>query len=89
MFPPNLVQACIQQTQTVLEPPDYNKNETDLLKWTIGSEFTNNMNVLGLVVYACVFGFSLSTLGDETSFLLKICTQLSTAMLKITGWVIW
>lgn len=89
MLPPNIVQACMQQSQTVLSPPALNKNETDLLKWTITSEFTDNMNILGLVVAACIFGFSLSAMGEETSFLLKICTQLSTTMMKITGWVIW
>lgn len=89
MFPPNIVQACIQQYQTVLSPPASNPSESDLAKWHIGSEYISQMNILGLVVCAILFGVALSSTRNESQNILKVITEFSQVIMKITSWVIW
>uniref|UniRef100_A0A336L7L8 Amino acid transporter n=1 Tax=Culicoides sonorensis TaxID=179676 RepID=A0A336L7L8_CULSO len=89
MFPPNIVQACIEQFQTVLSPPKSNPNELDLTKWSMGSEWIHQMNILGLVVCAIVFGIALSSTRNESRNVLKVIVEFSHVVMKITGWVIW
>nr|XP_029717891.1 excitatory amino acid transporter 3-like [Aedes albopictus]XP_029717892.1 excitatory amino acid transporter 3-like [Aedes albopictus]XP_029717893.1 excitatory amino acid transporter 3-like [Aedes albopictus]XP_029717894.1 excitatory amino acid transporter 3-like [Aedes albopictus] len=89
MFPPNLVQACLQQYQTVLTPPKSNPAETDLLLWSVGGKFVDGMNIIGLVVASIVFGIALGALKDDVQLVLKFFQQLSHTIMKVTGWVIW
>ncbi|XP_055616647.1 excitatory amino acid transporter 3-like [Toxorhynchites rutilus septentrionalis] len=89
MFPPNLVQACLQQYQTVLTPPKTNPDEPDLTLWTVGGKFSEGMNIIGLVVASIVFGIALSALKEDAQMVLKFFQQLSHTVMKITGWVIW
>lgn len=90
MFPPNIVQACIQQYQTVLHPPVSNLSDiSDLSNWKIDHEYINQMNILGLVVCAIVFGVALSSTRNESQNILKVITEFSQVIMKITGWVIW
>uniref|UniRef100_A0A182J3T4 Amino acid transporter n=1 Tax=Anopheles atroparvus TaxID=41427 RepID=A0A182J3T4_ANOAO len=89
MFPPNLVQSCIQQYQTVLTPPASNPTETDIYKWTINGVYADGMNILGLVVASIVFGVALGATKQENALVLKFFQQLSHIVMKVTGWVIW
>ncbi|KAK7862962.1 hypothetical protein R5R35_004913 [Gryllus longicercus] len=96
MFPPNLVQACIQQYQTVLEHPNEDPSkpnavlpEIPLTSWKITSRWTDNMNIMGLVVFAVVFGITISKMGNAGKPLLHFFTALGSAMMMITQWVIW
>lgn len=89
MFSPNLVQACLQQYQTVLTPPKDNPASTDLDAWSVGGKFTDGMNIIGLVVASIVFGIALSALKEESQLVLKFFQQLSHTVMKVTGWVIW
>lgn len=89
MFPPNLVQACLQQYQTVLTPPKSNPAESDLLLWSVGGKFVDGMNIIGLVVASIVFGIALGALKDDVQLVLKFFQQLSHTIMKVTGWVIW
>ncbi|XP_055586752.1 excitatory amino acid transporter 3-like [Uranotaenia lowii] len=89
MFPPNLVQACLQQYQTVLTPPKSNPNEPDISLWTVGGKFNDGMNIIGLVVASIVFGIALGALKEESSLVLQFFQQLSHTVMKVTGWVIW
>ncbi|XP_058442768.1 excitatory amino acid transporter 3-like [Malaya genurostris] len=89
MFSPNLVQACLQQYQTVLTPPKDNPNEPDLNLWSVSGKYTDGMNIIGLVVAAIVFGIALSALKEEVLIVLKFFQQFSHATMKVTGWVIW
>ncbi|XP_055388304.1 excitatory amino acid transporter 3-like isoform X2 [Condylostylus longicornis] len=87
MFPPNLIQACTKQYQTVLKPP---KNfTTDLLKWKVTGEFVDGMNILGLVVASITFGIALSSVKTEAQTLINVFNEMSKIMMKITCWVIW
>ncbi|XP_053698692.1 excitatory amino acid transporter 3-like [Sabethes cyaneus] len=89
MFPPNLVQACLQQFQTILIPPKSNPNELDLNLWSVSGKYSDGMNIIGLVVAAIVFGIALSSLKEEVQIVLRFFQQLSHTVMKITGWVIW
>lgn len=89
MFPPNLVQACLQQYQTVLTPPKTNPTEPDLNLWTVGGKFVDGMNIIGLVVASIVFGIALGALKEDVQLVLKFFQQLSHTIMKVTGWVIW
>ncbi|XP_063703872.1 excitatory amino acid transporter 1-like [Culicoides brevitarsis] len=89
MFPPNVVQACIQQYQTLLKPPSENPAESDLAKWDIKHEYIDQMNILGLVICAIVFGIALSSTKNETKSVLNFVVEFSHVIMKITGWVIW
>uniref|UniRef100_A0A182Q9C9 Amino acid transporter n=1 Tax=Anopheles farauti TaxID=69004 RepID=A0A182Q9C9_9DIPT len=89
MFPPNLVQACTQQYQTVLKPPASNPAESDIYKWTITGVYSEGMNILGLVVASIVFGVALGATKRENALVLQFFQQLSHIVMKVTGWVIW
>lgn len=47
IFPPNLVQAAIQQYQTVLQPPE-NSTNTDISDWKITGQYTDGESSLKL-----------------------------------------
>lgn len=89
IFPPNVVQACLQQYQTVLTPPKAHATETDLEKWDISGRFTDGTNLIGIVAASIVFGVALSVVKNEAQILLKFVQQLSQTVMKITGWIIW
>lgn len=89
IFPPNLVQACVQQYQTVLTPPKDHPDETDLDKWDIAGRFADGTNLIGIVAASIVFGVALSAVKNEAQVLLKFIQQLSHAVMKVTGWIIW
>lgn len=46
------------------------------------------MNIIGLVVSACVIGIAMSSMQGRVNTLLALVTELSTIMMKITTWVI-
>uniref|UniRef100_A0A2M3Z6Q8 Amino acid transporter n=1 Tax=Anopheles braziliensis TaxID=58242 RepID=A0A2M3Z6Q8_9DIPT len=89
MFPPNLVQSCIQQYQTVLTPPENNPSEPDIYEWKVGGAYSDGMNILGLVVASIVFGVALGATKKENGLVLSFFQQLSHIVMKVTGWVIW
>lgn len=67
MFPPNIVQATIQQLRTELVTP---VNETkdvkfnDTYTWKIKKGTADYTNILGLVVGSVVFGLAMASIGD-------------------------
>ncbi|XP_031346305.1 excitatory amino acid transporter 3-like isoform X2 [Photinus pyralis] len=87
LFPPNLIQACTEQTRTVLVPPTDPKQ--DINSWKIEHEYTDGTNILGLVVFSTVMGITLAKLGEKGEPLAKCFEALSEAMLIITKWVIY
>lgn len=50
--------------------------------------YGNGMNIIGLVVSACVIGIAMSSMHGKVNTLLALVTELSTMMMKITTWVI-
>jgi len=91
MFPPNIVQATMQQSHTVLIYPKENSNErnqSDPSTWKTTKGTSNGSNILGLVVFAIVLGVALAKLGEKGKPLLNFFTSLTDAMMVITTWVI-
>jgi len=87
MFPPNLVQATMQGTQTHMVDP---KNDTIAMEdWKIEFRFVDGMNLMGLVVFATVLGITLGKLGPKGKPLLDFFASLSEAMMVITSKVVW
>uniref|UniRef100_A0A1L8DEQ5 Amino acid transporter n=1 Tax=Nyssomyia neivai TaxID=330878 RepID=A0A1L8DEQ5_9DIPT len=91
LFPPNYVQATIQQYQTDLVPPPENDTEAlqDIYLWEVRGIFTNGSNILGLVVASIAFGIALSSMKQETATVANFFRELNMLMMKITRWVIW
>ncbi|KAK9873872.1 hypothetical protein WA026_002227 [Henosepilachna vigintioctopunctata] len=96
VFPPNLVAACISQTQTNLIPPaDYSKisedngTKYDKSKWRFDQSEENTTNVLGLVTFSIVLGIAIGKLGSKGKPLIDFFDVLSEAIMLITSWVIW
>merc|ERR1711997_213835 len=92
LFPPNLVQACTQQYRTVLTYPEIKADGHDpenLYTWKISGEYTNSMNILGLVFFSVFLGVTLAVMGEKGKPLMEFFTCLSEAMMTITTWVIY
>jgi len=98
LFPPNLVQACTQQYRTVLTYPGNNKftakngqerDPANLYTWKIGGEYTDSMNILGLVFFSVFLGVTLAIMREKGKPLMDFFICLSEAMMTITTWVIY
>ncbi|XP_018906816.2 excitatory amino acid transporter isoform X1 [Bemisia tabaci] len=93
LFPPNIIQATIFQSRTVLVPttkPNSTEPETDLYKWEIKDEWTEGSNVLGLVMFAVVLGITLTRMEEHARRpLLNVFSSMSDAAMIITNWIIW
>jgi len=96
MFPPNLIQATMQQYRTsLIHPGEFSYNDSgqirdpnDTYSWKTEGEWTNGSNILGLVAFAIIFGIALAKMGERGKPLLDFFTCLSDAMMTITTWVI-
>jgi len=101
MFPPNLLQATMQQYRTTLLHPCKNKNcspywddsgqwrdPNNTSTWKFKGEWTNGSNILGLVFFAIILGIALAKLGEKGKPLLAFFTCMADAMMTITVWVI-
>jgi Na+/H+-dicarboxylate symporter len=96
MFPPNLIQATMQQYRTALIYPPELQNETgkpfrdpmEPSTWAFKGEWSNGSNILGLVFFAIILGIALAKLGERGKPLLNFFTSLADAMMVITTWVI-
>ncbi|XP_018566847.1 excitatory amino acid transporter 3 [Anoplophora glabripennis] len=98
VFPPNIVQACVSQSQTYLIKPEnasLPSNQTNhtivknLETWSFEERYESTTNVLGLVTFAIIFGIALGKLGERSKPLLDFFEAASEAMMIITNWVIW
>ncbi|XP_037071004.1 excitatory amino acid transporter 1-like [Pollicipes pollicipes] len=101
MFPPNLVQAASFQFQTVLVPPTHEeeleyqkkmKNDSVVIPkemFKISKTYRQGSNIIGLVVFAIVFGIVISMMKKKGEILLQFFTAMSEAMMYLTRIVIW
>lgn len=78
------MQATLQQYQTVL----VNNSDADMSNWKITGQFTDGLNIMGLVVASIIFGIAISSTRTQSRSLLKVFNELSVVMMKITRWVI-
>jgi len=97
-FPPNLIQATMQQYKTVIIDPgneviedsttgahiDPNDKDT----WVMSGTWNNSTNILGLVIFSVATGIAISLSGEEGKPLLHFFKSVSHVMMKITNWVV-
>lgn len=89
-FPYNIIEACVIQHSTVVEPPEGNaSNTTSMYEWKFKTMSDPGTNFLGLIVFCIVLGATLGKMGDTGKPLLDLFTSLSDAMMIITKLVIW
>lgn len=95
MFPPNLIQATMQQYRTSLIYPEQFSNVSGKIRdpenmatWELKGEWSNGSNILGLVFFAIILGIALAKLGERGKPLLNFFSSLADVMMVITTWVI-
>ena len=49
----------------------------------------DGMNILGLVVFAIVFGIALRKLGEEGEILIKFFNSFNEATMVLVSWIMW
>lgn len=54
----------------------------------VGTE-TDGMNILGLVLFAMVFGVALKKLGDEGEELIRFFNAFNEATMVLVSWIMW
>ncbi|CAM2110321.1 neutral amino acid transporter B(0) [Caretta caretta] len=98
IFPSNLVSATFRSYATHYKLVVIRKNVTDELgvfnemvteeKVPLGDE-VEGMNILGLVVFAIVFGIALRKLGPEGEILIKFFNSFNEATMVLVAWIMW
>jgi len=97
-FPPNIIQAGLQQYKTVLIYPG-EENTTDpstgapiyphdKSTWMFKSDWSNGTNILGLVIFSIVTGVAIAMVGEEGKPLLNFFESVSIVMMRVTTWII-
>ncbi|XP_069004219.1 neutral amino acid transporter B(0) [Embiotoca jacksoni] len=92
IFPSNLVSAAFQSYATSYKL--VTKNGTDgnpnitVEKVPFGVD-QDGMNILGLVVFAIVFGVALRKLGEEGEILIKFFNSFNEATMVLVSWIMW
>ncbi|KAF3692765.1 Neutral amino acid transporter B(0) [Channa argus] len=92
IFPSNLVSAAFQSYATSYKL--ITKNGTDgnpnvsVEKVPFGID-QDGMNILGLVVFAIVFGVALRKLGEEGEILIKFFNSFNEATMVLVSWIMW
>merc|ERR1712051_643326 len=97
-FPPNLVQATMQQYKTELIYPGNVAIEDPMSgalldplvreSWKMTGSWSNSTNILGLVIFSVVTGIAISISGEEGRPLLQFFQSVSHVMMKVTSWVV-
>ncbi|CAL4123289.1 unnamed protein product, partial [Meganyctiphanes norvegica] len=92
LFAPNIIQACFETYETVIEEPKLNSHKSayhsPLNKWDISHHYTPNVNIMGLVTFSIILGISLAKIGSEGKPLLNVFIALQSASMTITTWLI-
>ncbi|XP_078097878.1 neutral amino acid transporter B(0)-like [Mustelus asterias] len=99
IFPSNLVSAAFESYATSYKIIKITKNITDQfgnvsesieqeLKMPVGSN-VDGMNILGLVVFAIVFGIALRKLGPEGENLIRFFSSFNEATMVLVSWIMW
>ncbi|XP_014869243.1 PREDICTED: neutral amino acid transporter B(0) [Poecilia mexicana] len=85
IFPSNLVSAAFQSYGTSYKVI----NASGIAeKVPVGTD-QDGMNILGLVVFAIVFGVALRKLGEEGEILIKFFNSFNEATMVLVSWIMW
>lgn len=85
IFPSNLVSAAFRSYATSYEMRQFNGTQ---VKVPVGDE-VEGMNILGLVVFAIVFGVALRKLGPEGELLIRFFNAFNDATMVLVSWIMW
>ncbi|XP_034719879.1 neutral amino acid transporter B(0) [Etheostoma cragini] len=92
IFPSNLVSAAFQSYATTYKLVTNNgtdgKLNVTVEKVPYGMD-QDGMNILGLVVFAIVFGVALRKLGEEGEILIKFFNSFNEATMVLVSWIMW
>ncbi|KAL3049927.1 hypothetical protein OYC64_012066 [Pagothenia borchgrevinki] len=91
LFPANLVAAAFRSyaTDYKMVAVGNDTNGTALYqKVPIGTD-TDGMNILGLVLFAMVFGVALRKLGEEGEELIRFFNAFNEATMVLVSWIMW
>uniref|UniRef100_A0A8C4SU49 Amino acid transporter n=1 Tax=Erpetoichthys calabaricus TaxID=27687 RepID=A0A8C4SU49_ERPCA len=89
IFPSNLVSAAFQSVSTPFYFYFFGGNLfVFCLKVPVGME-VEGMNILGLVVFAIVFGVALRKLGEEGEILIKFFNSFNEGTMVLVSWIMW
>ncbi|NUN34803.1 cation:dicarboxylase symporter family transporter, partial [Escherichia coli] len=64
-------------------------NETSIVEKVPFGMDVDGMNILGLVVFAIVFGIALRKLGEEGEILIKFFNSFNEATMVLVSWIMW
>ncbi|KAG8515289.1 Neutral amino acid transporter B(0) [Galemys pyrenaicus] len=85
IFPSNLVSAAFRSYSTSYEMKAMSGNK---VKVPVGGE-VESMNILGLVVFAIIFGVALRKLGPEGELLIRFFNSFNDATMVLVSWIMW
>ncbi|XP_064173758.1 neutral amino acid transporter A isoform X1 [Anguilla rostrata] len=91
LFPANLVAAAFRSYATNYKMITAGNNTNGTLiyeKVPVGMEI-EGMNILGLVLFAMVFGVALRKLGDEGEELIRFFNAFNEATMVLVSWIMW
>ncbi|XP_029528960.1 neutral amino acid transporter B(0)-like [Oncorhynchus nerka] len=92
IFPSNLVSAAFQSYATsykfVTKNVSNGSPSITVEKVPFGTD-QDGMNILGLVVFAIVFGVALRKLGEEGEILIKFFNSFNEATMVLVSWIMW
>ncbi|XP_077065083.1 neutral amino acid transporter B(0) [Siphateles boraxobius] len=89
IFPSNLVSAAFQSYATGYKIVKNDTTSTIFLeKVPVGTD-VDGMNILGLIVFAMVFGVALRKLGEEGEILIKFFNSFNEATMVLVSWIMW
>lgn len=91
LLPENIIEACIYQSYTELIPPE---NETvsdakDYYSWEFIISYTQQMNILGLVLFALMVGITLSKMKENAKSVLDFFECIDGCIMIIAKCIIW
>ncbi|XP_068383184.1 LOW QUALITY PROTEIN: neutral amino acid transporter B(0) [Eschrichtius robustus] len=85
IFPSNLVSAAFRSYATSYKERLFSGTQ---VKVPVGGE-VEGMNILGLVVFAIVFGVALRKLGPEGELLIRFFNSFNDATMVLVSWIMW
>lgn len=96
MFPENLIQACIQQQQSIREYESFNDSMTNstssrtkpqLISFSLTIQ--NQTNFIGLITFCIAFGLCIAKMGDSAKIMHEFFKILNEIIMKLIRLVMW
>ncbi|KAL2095570.1 hypothetical protein ACEWY4_007718 [Coilia grayii] len=89
IFPSNLVAAAFQSYATHYNLKQVNGSTNFTVEKIPYGKEVDGMNILGLVVFAIVFGVALRKLGEEGEILIRFFNSFNEATMVLVSWIMW